>query len=382
MQLPLAKKIKDLGFGLVLTDANFYAPARACSDFFVQKSTFDIDGNLEVIPEIDALFRIRAVLTVAADCHETVATIANQLGLPHTPIRISRICRNKSLTRELLQSVGLPQPRWGLTRNFLEAQKLAGELDCPFVVKATDNSGSRGFSSFSQKDEFAEKHFVQALAAGTTDTVIIEERLVPLGDGMPSEMSVETLWLGGVMLPLNAVDRLFRSDFELLTGTEYPFKNLGWGVEIGHINPSLRSLHFCQRVFLDVYRAGIAMGLGQEPGPHILKADVFVTESGPVILELTPRLSGGWDSSMTSILRGADFQLGYLELLLAEGDIGEVVERRFLFREVDLWAVTLSVPGETRQDNLGRSFFFGQGNDARDVLLQVKDKLVDGINVE
>ena len=36
------------------------------------------------------------------------------------------------------------------------------------------------------------------------------------------------------------------------------------------------------------------------------------------IIELTPRLSGGWDSSGTTLARGADFQAGIIRLALGD----------------------------------------------------------------
>jgi hypothetical protein len=37
---------------------------------------------------------------------------------------------------------------------------------------------------------------------------------------------------------------------------------------------------------------------------HVLKADIFFSDKGPVILEMTPRLSGGYDSTGSSFIRG------------------------------------------------------------------------------
>ena len=65
-----------------------------------------------------------------------------------------------------------------------------------------------------------------------------------------------------------------------------------------------------------VYAEGCAIGINNEEGGHASKAASILTDDGPVIIELTPRLSGGWDSSGTTLLRGADFQAGILHLAL------------------------------------------------------------------
>ena len=64
-------------------------------------------------------------------------------------------------------------------------------------------------------------------------------------------------------------------------------------------------------------RAGSAVGLCTAKGGHILKGDLMLTDDGPQVLELTTRLSGGFDSGWTSPLaHGVDYTKGALLLAL------------------------------------------------------------------
>ena len=121
---------------------------------------------------------------------------------------------------------------------------------------------------------------------------------------------------------LNWVDRLFRKDFELVERPwkegEDPYRGLSWAIELAHGTPPTSCGHVRRQVEALVRRAGEAIGMGTQKGGHILKADIMLTTKGPMILELTPRLSGGWDSALSTPERGADFIGGALRLALGE----------------------------------------------------------------
>ena len=121
---------------------------------------------------------------------------------------------------------------------------------------------------------------------------------------------------------LNWVDRLFRKDFDLVphpwNASDDPYRAISWAIELGHLNPADHDARVRQDVETLVRRAGEAIGMRSQKGGHILKADIMLTTKGPMILELTPRLSGGWDSSLSTPERGADFVGGALRLALGE----------------------------------------------------------------
>jgi hypothetical protein len=57
--------------------------------------------------------------------------------------------------------------------------------------------------------------------------------------------------------------------------------------------------------------------MGETQGGHIFKGDLIITDDGPKVLELTTRLSGGFDSGWTSPLAsGTDFTKAALLMAL------------------------------------------------------------------
>ena len=120
------------------------------------------------------------------------------------------------------------------------------------------------------------------------------------------------------------------------------YDDLSWGVEIGHINPAIHVHTTKIELFELIHRAGVAIGMKREKGGHILKADIMLTEKGPCIIELTPRLSGGWDSSASTPARGADFAGGLIALALREELDLALWHRYFEYRNPALFASVMA----------------------------------------
>ncbi|MEA2823770.1 MAG: hypothetical protein QOF03_252 [Alphaproteobacteria bacterium] len=366
MQRPAAEKIKALGYALILTDGSNSCVLRPMADEFVHLDTFDMAGNSVRADTLKTRYDIRAVFTAGADCHETVAALARHLGLHGIDPRIAHLCRFKNLTRERLREKSIPQPLLLEASSHEQALTAAAQVGFPIALKATDNSGSRGFSRIERKEDLTRAAFQRARDNGTTGIVIVEELLLPQ-PGAIAEQSVETVWYDGQMHWLNWVDRLFRKDFESVAhpwnAADDPYRDISWAVELGHLNPAEHSPQVRQEVEGLVRRAGAAIGMGTQKGGHILKADIMLTTKGPMILELTPRLSGGWDSALSTPERGADFIGGALHLALGEKLDETIWQNYFAYRKPERVIAVLAQVREEAQDCIGREFAWGAGPD-------------------
>jgi biotin carboxylase len=306
------------------------------------------------------------VFTAGADCHETVAVLARHLGLQGIDPAIAHLCRYKNRTRECLKAKGIAQPLLREARTPEQAIAAAIEIGFPIALKATDNSGSRGFSRIDRKADLTRAAFQHARDNGTTGIVIVEELLLPQ-QGTIAEQSVETVWYDGQMRWLNWVDRLFRKDFDSIAhpwnAADDPYRDISWAIELGHLNPAEHGPQVRQDVEALVRRAGEAIGMGTQKGGHILKADIMLTTKGPMILELTPRLSGGWDSALSTPERGADFIGGALHLALGEKLDEKIWHNHFAYRNPERAIAVLAQLREEAHDCIGREFAWGAGPD-------------------
>jgi len=359
MQESAAKKILDFGYKLILTDINPDCICAKYADEFIERDTFDVCGNTMEAERLRKKYDICACITIAADCHETVALINRQLGLPGISPELSHICRQKNLTRARLTKVGIPQPKYACVKTINEAKSFLASIGNNGVIKATDNSGSRGFYKLSSPEAFTIEVFDAAITAGTSGSVIIEETLIPSVDCI-SELSVETLWYNGKMYWLNWVDRLFKPDLKFFPNLLFYQNNpLNWGVEIGHINPARHSVSVKKEIENMIFSAGLAIGMDKEIGGHILKADIMLTDIGSIIIELTPRLSGGWDSSGTTPARGANFQGGCIQLAIGKPLDLDLWYTYFEFNNPCLYASILTEIPPDAKDCIGRKFALG-----------------------
>lgn len=361
MQRPAAERIKARDFALIVSDRSSECALRPMADEFLPIDIFDIWNHVAAAKELTKFYDIRAVFTAASDCHETVAHVARHLGLHGIDPAISRICRYKQESRLVLSAAGVPQPKFATTSTFREAKQIIKEIGLPVCFKATNNAGSRGFTAIHDEEEITEAAFDSALGSGTSGLVLVEELLEALEDEI-AEQSVETLWYDGKMYWLNWVDRPFRSDmilFPEIDGARY--RNLRHGIEIGHLNPAVHTPETLDTVREMVRKAGLALGMGAQRGGHIMKFDIMLTEKGPYILEPTLRLSGGWDSSGTSLARGGDFVDGAIEMALGAELTSEVFDRYFRFRYPDLHAAVLTDIPDGSSNCIGRSFALATG---------------------
>ena len=103
--------------------------------------------------------------------------------------------------------------------------------------------------------------------------------------------------------------------------------------------------------------------MGTQKGGHILKADIMLTTRGPMILELAPRLSGGWDSSFSTPERGADFVDGALGLALGETLDDAYWQNYFAYKNPERIVAVLAKVREEAEDCIGRQFASGAGID-------------------
>ncbi len=381
MQKPLAEKVKQRGYQLILTDPSEFPFCGSVADKIVKLDTHDLKGNLDASESIAEAYDVRAVITASSDACEGPALLAQKLGLSGVDPAIAHICRQKHLTRAVLKQAGIPQPDIRLAQTFEEAKQIVQEIKLPVCFKATDSSASRGFSALRVATDVSEKAFNDAKSNGSTGSIIIETLLEPIETEI-AEQSLETLWYNGKMYWLNWVDRIFRKDiFSYDDLAIYQSADLSWGIEVGHLNPALHPNQTLDAVREMVYSAGVALGLHLQKGGHIMKCDTMLTKQGPVILEVTLRLSGGWDSGGSSLLRGADFIGGAIEMALGRELTLDLYYKYFTFKYPALHAAVLTKIPSDSKDCMGRMFSIGAGNSRQHAIANAKERLEAGFFV-
>ena len=148
-QVPLIKRIIELGHEAYCVDKNPAAPGFECATGYKNTDVTDLEACLEYAKElsVDAVMTYGATLTLP-----TVAYIGEKLGLPALPFETAEISKSKYKIKKRLAEHGC-----NIKGEFFEmysvedAKKHKFELPC--VIKPCDGSGSKGVSLVYSEDE-------------------------------------------------------------------------------------------------------------------------------------------------------------------------------------------------------------------------------------
>lgn len=256
----------QMGLGKILVDGNpncYCASSPAFNnDYFVHASTKDPKAVLSQTKKWlkkHPRVRIVGVYTQGQDCAVTVAYVAKRLGLPSIGEDVAYRTNNKLAMRKAFEKAGIPQPKF--------------EGKFPVVVKSTDNCASRGLTVVRDHRKLDEA--IDYAIKFSSDGKYLVEQFI---EG--EEYSVDTVVYKGVVYPGGISDRVF------LPKTDY-------AVQDGSITPSFLPAETQQRMYWIMQDCADALGVKW----GALKGDLIVDKDNQIkVLEVTARLSGGFDS--------------------------------------------------------------------------------------
>ncbi|TQM85420.1 cysteine synthase A [Saccharothrix saharensis] len=271
-----------------------------------------------------------------------VADLAAWLGLPRNPVEAVRTCRDKSLLRRRLAQAGVPQPRFAVLDEPVTADAVAAavaEVGLPCVVKPVDDSGS---------NLVVLCHDAATVAAQAERVLAVRENV----RGMPTARRV-------------LVEQYAR-------GPEFSVELFGWAGESHLVGVTRKSVtggpHFVEHRHLfpapldraDADALTDAARRAVEAAGMTLGAthtEVVLTERGPAVVEVNPRLAGGMIPELIRLATGVQLLEQQLRVgaglppELAAGDTGYagiaflLAPEHGVLRAVDGVAAARSVPG-------------------------------------
>ncbi|OIQ12666.1 ATP-grasp domain-containing protein [Neomoorella thermoacetica] len=291
IQEPAIRIAKNLGLKVVAVDYDAGAPGLKWADYPLLISTTDVDACINA----GRVYRIDGVITAGSDrSTRTVAAVAAALNLPGIPVEVAQNATNKLVIREALAACQVPSPRFVTCRSQAEAVKGLKTLGLPVVIKPPDNNSSFGVSVVRQESEL-EKALDWAAQFSNSPTLLMEE-FIP-GD----EVGVQAFVLGGEVKIAAISSRQV---------TPPPFCS-----SIMTTVPALISSDTGELIHRVVTGAIQAMGINAGP----VYVQLRLSPEGPRVLELSPRLGGGYTNShliplalgINLIQAAIDFCLGY-----------------------------------------------------------------------
>ena len=272
--IPGIQLAQKMGLHVVVSDQDPHASGGGIADDFFLADTYDVVKTVEYVKNYcQAIRPIHGVMCMGADVPQTVAAVAQAVGLPGISTESASLATDKYAMKMKLLADGIPVPWFSLVHSLSHLHEMVLEHGFPLVIKPVDSRGARGVLRLTSEVDVAWAYQL-SLSYSPTQRVIVERFL----DG--PQVSTESMMLDGQAYTPGFSDR----NYEFLE-TYAPHI-----IENGGDLPSHLSSQD-QRLVCDVVEKA-ARSLGIVDG--VVKGDIVVHQGQPYVIELAARLSGGY----------------------------------------------------------------------------------------
>ncbi len=271
------KRAKELGYFVVVTDGNPNAPGFKYADECILASTYDIDETLKKVIKFDKEKRkINGVICIASDVPKTVAAISKYFNLKSVSMKVAEICSDKYEMKRFFKSRNIPIPWFKEISSVEDLKDHTFNSNSSFVIKPVDSRGSRGVLKISNKSDLINS-YKYSLSFSKIGKVILEKFI------SGPQISTESIIINNKIHHVAFADR----NYEYLERFSPNIIENG-GQLPSQLSPTI--INKTQRLIEKVSKA-----LSIENG--ILKGDIVIDKNEPMVIEVAPRLSGGYFST-------------------------------------------------------------------------------------
>jgi biotin carboxylase len=274
-QIPAFKVASRLGLKTLAVDYNPEAKAIKFADKFLLASVKNKEECLDKLKRLS--LRYTGVITSGVEVSPVVSAIAREFNLIGTSEEVAYNTTNKCARSTILREAGLPIPKFEIMSAFSSPP-----INYPFVIKPSDNSGSRGVRIVDSEKKWSTAYY-EAHSLSSDGRVIIEELLYG------NEISIEGFVLNGKMIVTDFSDRNYIRGY-------YPYFMEDGSSSPTRLEPS--TVAEAKKVFSQAAEA-----IGVNAGPS--KGDLIVTKEGVKVLEVNSRLAPAFSMS-TPLTTGVD----------------------------------------------------------------------------
>ncbi len=263
-----------MGLRTIVVDGDKDCPGRKIASHFFHIDTYDEKGLLRKCLEyLSQGGEIDGVISIAADVPYTVSSIGNALDLPAISLKAAMLASDKYLMKTYLKKMGVPVPYFKKITSLSDLLSAYKEIGPPFVLKPVDSRGARGALLINDKD-MLEWAFRYSIGFSRCSTLIGEEFI------KGRQLSTESIVLNGKFYHIGFSDRNY---------TQFK-KFLPHIIENGGELPSSISIEERRAVERIIEKGANALSFSH----GTVKGDIVMSHNGPMIIELAPRLSGGY----------------------------------------------------------------------------------------
>ena len=295
LQLPAIIKAKEMGLQVIAVDMDPNAIGFKEENVICEViSTIDEEGILAAAKK----HNIDGIVTICTDLPmRAVARVARELGLPGISEEAAYMCTNKGAMRERLKQCGVPVPEYYNVVTKEEYFDAIRKFENKCVVKAVDNSGSRGIQLINDVNDIksVEEAYEYCKQYSHCGELVVEEFM----EG--PEVCVETLSVDGVCYPIQITDQLA--------------KQPPYFTDAGYNQPTLLNDETKEEIKKIATAANIA--LKNYKGSSC--TEMIITKHGPKIVEVGARLAGDcMTTHLVPLSTGVDMVRAVINIALGE----------------------------------------------------------------
>jgi len=295
-QIKTIKRIKELGYEVLVSDFYPEAPGKKYADYTTNISTFDRSGILDISKQ----YNIDGIVTAGTDQPVlTAAETAAELGLPSfVSVETALAVTNKRVMKPMMISGGIPTNPFILINADITAKDFEKAGICfPIVIKPVDSQGQRGVLKIDSMEEL--QSCIPYSLKFSRETELLAEPYYP------SDEVTITSWIhDGEMILISITDRI--------TSENLPYI----GVCYAHRYPSVHQDKHLQEI--REISARIIATFGIMNGP--VYTQMLIGADGVRVNEIACRIGGAYEDEAIPLLTGIN-----LTDLLIEGTTGRVL---------------------------------------------------------
>jgi len=297
--VPGIQRAKDMGLHVVVSDVNPNASGFKIANDRVIADTYVVEETVAAAIHYHRTTRpIDGVICIASDVPLTVARVADALGLPGISIETARIAADKLAMKQCFVEKGIAVPWFCKIDSLEHLRQIVSEQGLPFVLKPVDSRGARGVLRLTAGVDL-DWAYNHSLSFSPTGRVMVEAYL----EG--PQISTETILIDGKAFTPGFTDRNY----------DFLERFAPYIIENGGHQPSTLTQEQQDAVSRLAERAATAMGIST----GVAKGDMVLSKSGPKVIEIASRLSGGWFSTdQIPLATGVDLIGAAIRLALGE----------------------------------------------------------------
>lgn len=240
-QIPILKKIREMGYSSLVVNLYPDSPAFSYADYSEVVDILDKESCLSIAKK----YNIDAVLSEECDiAMPTVAYIADALSLPSLGVANAALYTNKSMMRRFSEQNGLPSPPSKKCSTVEEAVDFYKQHGAPLIMKPLDANSSRGVYTIKSLDDIS-SCFESSMAFSKQEKQVILERYI-----QGCEFTVDGIVIDGVHRTL-AISEKKHYDFN---------ENIAYELYFSHTNPNYDYEKLTETNDAFVHASGLADG--------------------------------------------------------------------------------------------------------------------------